>query len=278
VVPQGRRARPPRGPSYLDHLADEGVVSARSVLPFLRRAAASGDADSQFALGLRLETADGVRRNCKEALRWYRQAAQHGEELAWLYLGHAYRHGRGVRQSWPRALRCYRRAAAKGQSDAFAWLLEYHDGHCGAPRNARVVAAWLRRAEAAASRGADVHRFLDDWYGYGFVDDPDKAIDPRRAVRWVRKGAAKDDPSCLMRLGIHLFDGTGVKQDRERGLALYRRAAALGNARASYLLGRCYAEGEGVRRDRRRARRWFERAAKAGEADARRALAKLRRS
>jgi TPR repeat protein len=125
-----------------------------------------------------------------------------------------------------------------------------------------------------------VSRFLDDYYGYGFVDDPDKSIDPRRAVRWVRKGAegaAENDPACLMRLGIHLFDGTGVRKNRRRALALYRRAAALEDSRAAYLLGRCYAEGQGVSRDRRRARKWLERATQAGETDARRALAKLRR-
>lgn len=265
--------------SDLDLLAREGVIDARGVVPFLRRAAASGDPDSQLALGLRLDTADGVRRNRGEAVRWYRKAAQQGEGLAWLWLGHAYQDGRGVRRSWPWALDCYRCAAAKGDGDAFAWLLDYYEGRCGPPRNARAAAAWLRRAEAAARRGeADLYRILDDHYGYGGVDDPEKATDPRRAVRWVRKGAAENDPACLMRLGIHLFDGTGVKKDRRRGLALYSRAAALGNSRATYLLGLCYLEGDGVGRDRRRARAWFERAARAGETDARRALAKLRRA
>ena len=153
-----------------------------------------------------------------------------------------------------------------GEGDAFAWLVEYYDGRCGAPRNARAVAAWLRRAEAVARRGeTDVYRFLDDYYGYGFVDDPEKGADPRRAVRWVRKGAAENDPSCLMRLGIHLFHGTGVSKNRGRALALYHRAAALANSRAEYLLGLSYSEGDGIPRDRRRAWRWFERAAAAGE-------------
>jgi uncharacterized protein len=266
-------------PSYLDLLARKGVVTARSVVPFLRRAAASGDGDAQLALGLRLENGEGVRRNVPESVRWYREAARKGEALAWLWLGHAYKDGRGARQSWARALACYRRAAAKGEGEAFAWLYEYYDGHQGVPRDTRAAAAWLRRAESAARRGeTDVCPFLDDVYGYGFVDDPRKGTDPRRAVRWVRLGAAANDPACLMRLGIHLFDGTGVRQDRRRGLALYRRAAELGDERAAYLLGRCYLDGDGARRDRRRARRWLERAAKGGERGARRALARLRRS
>lgn len=267
-----------RACSKLDDLADEGFVRARDVMPRLRRAAAAGDADAQLALGLRLEAAAGVRSNRKEALRWYRRAAQQGRAIAWLWLGDAYRNGHGAPQSWQRALACYRRAAAEGLGNAFAWLVEYYDGRCGAPRDPRAVASWLRRAETVARRGStDVYTFLDDYYGYGFVDDPDEATDARRAVRWVRKGAAEGDPDCLMRLGIHLFDGTGARKDRARGLALYRRAAELGSSRAAYLLGRCYAEGDGVRRDRRRARRWLERAAADGEPDARRLLAKLRR-
>ncbi len=263
----------------LDLLARKGTIRARDVMPLLRRAAASGDSGSQLALGLRLDTAEGVRRDRKEALRWYRKAALQGEALAWLWLGHAYRDGIGVPRSWPRALDCYRRAAAGGESAAFAWLVEYYEGNCGAPRDARAVAAWLRRAEEAARRGGtDVYRFLDDYYGYGFVDDPAKATDPRRAVRWLQKSAAEGDPNCLMRLGVHLFNGSGVKKDLAGALALYRRAAALGNSRAAYLLGRCYAEGDGLPRDRRRARRWFERAARDGETDARRALTKLRRA
>jgi TPR repeat protein len=80
-----------------------------------------------------------------------------------------------------------------------------------------------------------------------------------------------------VKLGIHLFNGAGVKRDRARAARLYRRASELGDSRAAYLLGDCYLEGEGVRRDRRGARRGFERAARAGDPDARRALAKLRR-
>ncbi len=265
--------------SGLDDLADDGFVRARDVVPHLRRAARAGDAQAQVLFGWRLENAKGARRNRKEALRWYRKAVRQGRSEPWLWLGNAYRKGLGARQSWPRALDCYRRAAAGGESRAFAWLVEYYEGNCGAPRDARAVAAWLRRAEEAARRGGtDVYRFLDDYYGYGFVDDPAKATDPRRAVRWLRKGVAEGDPDCLMRLGIHLFNGSGVKKDLARALALYRRAAALGESRAAYLLGRCYAEGDVVPRDRRRARRWLERAARDGESDARRALTKLRRA
>lgn len=268
----------PKAWSGLDDLADEGFVAARVIVPLLRRAAAAGDPQAQLYLAWRLESAEGVRQNHAEAASWYRKAADQGEALAWLWLGHAFREGRGVRRSWPRALDCYRRAAARGVGHAFAWLIEYYDGQCEVPRNAGAVSAWLRRAEADAGHvDADVYVCLDDFYGYGFVDDPSKGSDPRRAVRWVQKGAAEGDPACMMRLGIHLFDGTGVPKDRRRALALYRRAAELGDSRAAYLLGACLLEGNGVRRDRRGARRWFERAAREGESDARRALAKLRR-
>jgi len=257
---------------FQDQSKLDGLISRRELVRWLRRAAKLGDAGSQVSLGVKLDTADGVRMNLRAAARWYRKAAVQGEETAWLHLGYMYEDGQGVRRSWRRARACYHRAAILGERPAYRYLVEHYEGGGGARPNPRLVATWIRRAEAAARSGnAEVCEFL----GAHFGREESDAYDPRRAVLWLRRGAAKNHDTCLMLLGWHVHGGIGVKRDRARAVRLYRRAIELGNARAAYQLGLCYRDGEGVRRDPREARRWLKYAAQKGETIARRLLAKV---
>lgn len=85
------------------------------------------DPDAQYALGLRYEKADGVKRDFTAALKWYRLAADAGHAVAQKKLADLYASGKGVTQDFAEARKWYEKAAASG-----------------------AVGAGVRRASAAA--------------------------------------------------------------------------------------------------------------------------------
>jgi putative methionine-R-sulfoxide reductase with GAF domain len=69
----------------------------------LRKSAAQGDANAQFALGARYATGEDVPRNYSTAVQWFSLAAEQGHVLAQATLGAYYWEGRGVPQDLDKA-------------------------------------------------------------------------------------------------------------------------------------------------------------------------------
>jgi len=69
----------------------------------LRKFAAQGDANAQFALGARYATGEDVPRNYSTAVQWFALAAEQGHVLAQATLGAYYWEGRGVPQDLDKA-------------------------------------------------------------------------------------------------------------------------------------------------------------------------------
>jgi len=61
-----------------------------------------------------------VAQSYDEAVKWWRLAAAQGETDALFNLGLCYTSGHGVSQDLEEGLRCFRRAAAKGHAQAAA--------------------------------------------------------------------------------------------------------------------------------------------------------------
>jgi uncharacterized protein len=78
---------------------------------WMLRAAAQGDAEAQFWLGVGYEQNWFRTLDQKEAVKWYQKAAQAGNPDAQVELGHRYESGEGVEQSFELAARWYLKAA-----------------------------------------------------------------------------------------------------------------------------------------------------------------------
>jgi TPR repeat protein len=87
-------------------------------LEALWHAAREGDAQAQYAYGLRLSLLG----DHEAAADWLARAADQGHPLALLCLGHAHRSGHGVEQDEPAAQACYARALAAGAMEAARFL------------------------------------------------------------------------------------------------------------------------------------------------------------
>jgi TPR repeat protein len=80
--------------------------------------ARQGDADSQFALGLKCGNASGQLQDLTQAAEWYRQAAEQDHCLAQFNLGLMYAKGQGVPQDDDKARAWIQRAAQGGDAGA----------------------------------------------------------------------------------------------------------------------------------------------------------------
>lgn len=116
----------------------------------LRQAADANVRDAWPVVAERYEQGLGVRRNDQEAAFWYRKAAAEGNQAAQYNLGSMYARGRGVSKSEPEAAEWYARAAEQGHTAAqFELGMAYIRGR-GVAKSDSLGLLWLERA---ASQG-----------------------------------------------------------------------------------------------------------------------------
>ena len=101
---------------------DSAAAASRSyeaeAAKWCQLAAAQGNADAQFNLGVAYGKGQGVRQDHAEAAKWYRLAAAQGFASAQFNLGFMYVTGQGVRQDYVQAHMLWNLAAAQGVADA----------------------------------------------------------------------------------------------------------------------------------------------------------------
>jgi len=221
-----------------------GWILGRDVPPDLQRAArwyaraaASGDAESEYRYGMFQMRGVAGKRDRTGGAKLVRAAADQGFARAQLEVGRMY---------------------AEGEDYAFGALVT---------QDSAEAARWFRLAAAQGLGAAQIA--LGDLYFEG----RGVAMDEAEAARWYLKA----EPNWLnpTRLGILYEDGRGVPQDLGRALDLYRRGAAWHYPDAAYRLGRLYEEGRGVAQNLDEAARWYDLAAKRGYVAAREALDRL---
>ncbi len=79
-----------------------------------RKKAETGDADSQYSLGMKYAYGEGVEKDVTEAIRWLRKAAEQGLVIAQFNLGQMYAKGDGVDEDDAEAYTWLSLAAANG--------------------------------------------------------------------------------------------------------------------------------------------------------------------
>jgi hypothetical protein len=106
----------------------------------------SGNAESEFGLGLLYDLGNGTAEDPETAFFWYKTAAEAGLPEAEFNVAAMYDSGRGVAQSAEAAASWYARAAARGHPRAQYDLGLLYDQGEGVPHNPDAAAAWLRQA------------------------------------------------------------------------------------------------------------------------------------
>jgi len=84
-----------------------------------------------------------------------------------------------------------------------------------------------------------------NFYDQGLVVKANQKI----AFKYCEAAAAQEHPMAIAHLGTKYFFGSGVLQDRDKGMQLIHQAAELNDTGAIMSLSNLYATGEGVTRD-----------------------------
>ena len=114
----------------------------------LEKLAAGGEAEAQFALGVRYAHGKGVAQDYALAVRWLKEAARRGHAGAEDSLGVRYATGQGVPADEAEAVRWFRRAAERGYCVAqFNLGLAYVHGS-GVPQDYQHAYAWFALSAA----------------------------------------------------------------------------------------------------------------------------------
>lgn len=123
-------------------------------LPWLRRAASSGDAWAEYHLGLIHDHGLAGRRDRRIAARWYERAAAKGYGSAQLNLGIILANRRGAFRNLQRAVHLYRLSARQGRRNAAYNLGLYYSEGRGVPKSKAQARRWYQQAADLGDRDA----------------------------------------------------------------------------------------------------------------------------
>ncbi|SKA90726.1 Sel1 repeat-containing protein [Prosthecobacter debontii] len=185
----------------------------------LRAWAEKGDADSQFELGLRLLTGEGITKNEAEGVKWMEQAAAQKHLRAQFVMGSLYEDGVGVKKDEAKAFEWYRKSAESGFAPGQHAVAMAYDLGRGVKLDPVKATEWLEKA--AEQNHAPAQTALAAKYerGVGASKNPSKA-----ALFYLR-AAQQDFVPAMSRLANLYYSGTGVPVDYRRAGAWYQRAA-----------------------------------------------------
>jgi uncharacterized protein len=174
-----------------------------------KAAAAQGQAEAEFDLGVLYAQGRGVRRDLTEAEQWYRKAADQGNAEAEFALGQMYSRGWGVPRDEADAIRWFQMANAP-ETDGPATDWAVIEGY-GVQQDQRQAAYWY---EQAAQKGhAEAQYNLARLYAAGKGGVPH---DEDQAVRWTRASAGRGYAPAQAALGTRYARGQGMDRDDKR--------------------------------------------------------------
>ena len=126
---------------------ESGAVPGRdieSANALYLRAAAKGNVQAMWRLGVNYTGGKGGEANNTEAVYWLRRAAEGGHEMAAWALGKMHLAGRLVEQDLVEGIRYLQQAATAGSTEARKNLADiYREGRYGVPPDAAEAQRWL---------------------------------------------------------------------------------------------------------------------------------------
>ncbi|MDO4320622.1 MAG: hypothetical protein Q4C34_08605 [Bacteroidales bacterium] len=250
------------------------TVSRDSIMRVVR-AAESGDASAMNILGGWYYTGRNLMQDYKTAAKLWATAAEKGNVQAIGNLGMCYQTGNGVNApDTTRAIGLYERSVRKGNKALFEAILGRADS--GSIFDSSLIGHFYAQGIGCHKDYTAAARYLTPGAEKGSIDAirelaltllNDKR--PREAAKWFKRGALRDDRTCLYYYGDLLTSGKGVKADPALGFIYMLKAAEAGMPAAQLAIARDYRDGTGTTKSEQKADMWYRRAADAGNNRAR---------
>jgi len=242
----------------------------------LRSAAAAGDSNAQFQLGVRYYLGSNVPPSLVEAVKWWRNAAEVKHPAAAFNLGAVSLQDAGSPTNRIEAFEWFCLAALWGDSEAVQVLR----GLAGALKPDEVIAGvgrnWVKCGKdidlagiLPFTRDPAVQTLLGEAYAQGAGVPQDYRV----ARNWFERAAGQGNRLAQSALGTVFRRGLGVPQDLRQAATWYRRAAEAGDPDSAWFLSQMCAKGQGMEPDKAQSLKWLQRAADTGQRDAQNQLA-----
>lgn len=227
---------------------DKGLALAHAKI-----AASQGDVEAMVLAGHILMRGETGLIDTNGAAHWFRMAAERNHVDAYVALGElAIRQQAGLTAS--DAKYWLQKAADLGRTDAMRALADMNTQGTGTVPDAKAGKKLLKRA----AKEGDAHAMKK-------LGDSLFETDPKAALSWYEKAAAKGDPNSAYIAAIMYAENYDIRPNAKKSAVLMRQAAEAGMPPAQADYGLLVYQGAGVPRDMRAAAKWFEKAAKAGD-------------
>lgn len=262
----------------------------------LKISSQTGNAESTYRLAKCYETGNLVDMDKSKAFELYELAMNQGSVAAITALGHLYKYGLGCKLNKKKAFAYYLEAAEKGEGKALDLVADAYEEGEGVIKSRKK--AWKFRIKAYEAGYRTVAGKIGDGYYTGILGvakrDIKKAIEYYEIaislgethyvgdlVNIYLTGDTEFNPQKAEQLlldhpdeewfgdnwyllGMCYFEGSGVEQDKTKGIEYLKKSADIGiDSRAANKLGKIFEEGNGVYKNSEVAEEYYEQASDA---------------
>ncbi|WP_136439663.1 SEL1-like repeat protein [Pacificoceanicola onchidii] len=229
----------------------------------LKSAAARGNSEAQYYLGLLYARGTGITQSAEDAVTWFLASAENGNVSAMFELSRAYARGVGAEQNTEQAVRWLTEAAAGGHAEAQYFLSFALDSGQGLAQDRAQAANWLRRsAEAGFIRAQTA-------LGRKYLKGDGLEQNLGEGQRWLQQAANSGDMTAMTDLADAFRGANGVTPNPALAMQFYSRAADAGYPRAMLGMARLLEDGfEGQPGDMEKAVEYYRKAVEAGSEEA----------
>lgn len=230
---------------------NKAKTEKKDTLTVLQERASAGDAKAQNTLGKWYYTGQNVKQDYEKAAKYWALSAKQDNVDAIGNLALCYQMGRGVKNDSVQAVKLYKKAFKAGNTALLNQHIELAD-----KKNAPFSILLLKDYYTEVKDKAGVQKYLKKAAELGDTDSQTKLAmqllrekKPAEAVKWFKTLADKKNLTGVYYYGYLLFNGMGVKQDKEQGIRFLTAAAKAKLPAAYSMLGKIYYEGDGTERD-----------------------------
>ena len=228
------------------------TISGQSIKQLIQ-CAQSGDAVSQYNLGVRYRDGIDIQQDYEQSFYWTQRAATQGLAEAEANLSWFYETGFGTPKNPEQAFFWAKKAAKKKIPIAINNLGSYYQKGFGTSINLELGAAYfLQAAEESNLSLAQVNLGFAYFYGNGVPQNTE------RALFWTKKAVEQGDSQAMTNLG-KFYKELGQLNE---AFMWTEKAAIMGNSLAEANLGFMYANGIGVNADKDNAWFWLDKSMK----------------
>ena len=239
------KARAQYNYGWLCYIGDGVQRSYSEAVKYLRLSEAGGCARAKQLLGNCYYFGHGVDKDVVKAFEYWEDAAQCGDVTAQYNLGICYYYGDGVPQNMDNATKYFRSAADAGYPPA-----QYNYG---------LILHHLEENPEEYWGKAAAHGHLPSAYSLAMLKYADNRGVTDDTIRQCRKLAEiHHHREAVYNLGVCLYHGDGVKEDKDMAAYHFKEAADGGSSWGKCNYGVCLFLGHGVDMNREEARRYFQ--------------------